>query len=198
MSTVHFEIVGTTPLLMHAPTTIDPLHPVAKEMATIIKAKKASDRTEDDHARLAELEWHAALYVAPGLLDGPVVPTANIKRSLSKGAYYAKGQKVSTAVTNGIDPLDMFAALAYEGPRDPSDLYKDGRFADRRAVKGGGKVMRTRPRFDKWALVADFELDESLLDFADLAASADMAGRLGLCDGRKIGFGRFTVTTTHV
>jgi hypothetical protein len=193
VSTVQFEITGKTPLLMHAPTTVDPLHPVAKEIAKIVKAKKASDRTEDDHARLAELEWHAALYVAPGIIDGPVVPTANIKRSIAKGAYYTKGQKASNAVTNGLDPREMFVALAYEGPRDPDDLYKTGRFTDRRAVKGGGTVMRTRPKFDQWALVVDFEVDESLLDFDDLLSYAETAGRLGLCDGRKIGFGRFDV-----
>lgn len=197
MSTIRFELVGKTPLLMHAPTTIDPLHPVAKEMASIIKRNKASDRTEEEHARLAELEWHAGLYLAPGLLDGPVVPTANIKRTIAKGAYYTKGQKASTAVTNGMDPREMFVELAYEGPRDPDDLYKTGRFTDRRPVKGGGVVMRTRPKFDQWALVADFEVDESLLDLSDLRAYAEMGGRLGLCDGRKIGFGRFGVVTKN-
>lgn len=198
MSTVRFEITGKTPLLMHAPTTIDPLHPVSKQMSAIIKRNKASDRTEEEHARLAELEWQAALYIAPGLHDGPVVPTANIKRSIAKGAYYTKGQKASTAVTNGLDPREMFVELAYEGPRDPDDLYKTGRFTDRRPVKGGGTVMRTRPKFDRWALVVDFEVDLSLLDIDDLASYAEMAGRLGLCDGRKIGFGRFSVEMADV
>lgn len=197
MSTVQIKIVGKTPLLMHAPTTIDPLHPVSKEMASIIKRNKASDRTEEEHARLAELEWHAAIYVAPGLHDGPVVPTANIKRSIAKGAYYTKGQKASTAVTNGVDPRDMFVDLAYEGPREPGELYNTGRFTDRRPVKGGGTVMRTRPKFDEWALVAEFEVDESLIDLTDLTTYVEMAGRLGLCDGRKIGFGRFSATVNH-
>jgi hypothetical protein len=198
MSAQRFEIVGKTPLLMHKPTTIDPLHPVAKEMSSIIKRNKASDRTEEEHARLAELEWHAALYLAPGLLEGPVVPTANIKRSFAKGAYYTKGQKASTAVTNGVDPREMFVELAYEGPRDPDKLYSTGNFTDRRPVKGGGVVMRTRPKFDHWALVVEFEVDESQIDLVDLISYAEMAGRLGLCDGRKIGFGRFSVTARNV
>lgn len=197
MTTIRFDIVGRTPLLMHAPTTVDPLHPVAKEMQAIIKRSKASDRTEDEHERLAELEWHAALYVAPGLVEGPVVPTANIKRSVAKGGYYTKGQKASTAVTNGIDPVDMFVPLAFDGPRDPDELYKSGRFTDRRAVKGGGTIIRTRPKFDQWALTVDFELDEAQLDLADLAEYARTAGKLGLCDGRKIGFGRFDVTAAR-
>lgn len=198
MSTVRFEIIGKTPLLMHAPTLIDPLHPAAKEIASIVQRNKASVRPQEDHERLAELEWHGGLYLAPGLADGPVVPTANIKRSIAKGAYYTRGQKASTAVTNGVDPLEMFAELAYEGPRDPDDLYKTGNFADRRPVKGGGTVMRTRPKFDEWAVVAEFAVDDALLDTDDLQAYAQMAGRLGLCDGRKIGFGRFTVKMSRV
>jgi hypothetical protein len=197
MASIRFDIVGRTPLLMHAPTTVDPLHPVSKEMQGIIKRHKASDRTEDEHERLAELEWHAALYVAPGLVEGPVVPTANIKRCMAKGAYYTKGQTASTAVTNALDPTDMFVALAYEGPRDPDELYKSGKFTDRRAVKGGGTVIRTRPKFDHWALVADFQLDEAQLDLTDLGAYARTAGKLGLLDGRKIGFGRFDVSVTR-
>lgn len=198
MTTTHLEIVGRTPLLMHAPVTVDPIHPVSKQMAAITQRTKASQRSEEEHKRLAELEWHAGLYLAPGLIDGPVVPTANIKRCLSKGAFYTGGRDASTNVTNALDPSDMFVALAYEGPRDPDELYASGQFADRRAVKGGGTVMRTRPKFYPWALTVDFELDEGILDFSLLAEYAHTAGKLGLLDGRKIGFGRFNATASRV
>jgi len=62
----------------------------------------------------------------------------------------------------------------------------------------GNRVLRHRPRFDRWALSFTLELDEDMMSPKLLRAIVDDAGkRIGLGDfrlDRKGPFGRFVVT----
>lgn len=186
MIEVRISLVGTSPLLMHNVTLADQDCEPAKAWAQISAKRK---KTEKDRADIARIEWFAGLYLAPGV-EGPVLPTKNILRSLVDGG---KVTRQGVVVTRALTPLDMFSPLAYEGPRDPQALWDSGRFIDRSVVNvGKSKVVRTRPRFDSWAVVADFFLQEDLLGVESLDQIAYTAGRgSGLGDNRINGFGRY-------
>jgi len=56
------------------------------------------------------------------------------------------------------------------------------------------RIMRARPRFDKWALRFEIEFDEDLIGKDKLKEILDFAGaRIGIGDFRPL-FGRFMVT----
>lgn len=188
MSQVRLALTGTSPLLVHNVQLADPDNKWAKEMASI--AAKRSNKTEEDRAALARLEWFGGLYLAPDI-EGPVIPTANVKRCLNEAA---KSKRWGRDVLRSIHPRDLFSPIIYDGPRDPVALYKREEFVDRRVVAiGRQRVVRVRPVFHPWALVLDVELIEDLMDFDQLVEIGQMAGTIeGLGDNRINGFGRFT------
>jgi hypothetical protein len=60
------------------------------------------------------------------------------------------------------------------------------------------RVMRTRPRFDRWSLEFDANYDENLLNFNDVVEAAEYAGQyIGLCDSRPK-YGTFVATITEL
>lgn len=182
------EITGTMPLLMHADTLADPLHPLTKKMKAV-SGKRV--KTDDDHEAMAAMEFHASLYLDD---DGQiVVPGPNILKSLIEGGRITKsGAKIERGVV--IAGTDF--PLVYDGPRDLDALYADKRYVDRRSVKvGQTKVMRVRPIFRKWALRAEAYADPAILSQDTLQAIANDAGQLvGLGDHRKVGgYGRYDI-----
>jgi hypothetical protein len=62
--TISLRLVGVAPLLMHYSRLADPLDPQRIKLAAVT-AKRA--KTEADHHRIAELEWHASLWLHEGL-----------------------------------------------------------------------------------------------------------------------------------
>ena len=53
-------------------------------------------------------------------------------------------------------------------------------------------IVRVRPIFREWQLGCRLSCWRTPLDFADLVAVAELAGRVeGLGDARKLGYGRF-------
>ena len=183
---VKLELTGTSPMLMHNIALADPDNPVVREIQTYTSKRK---KTEDDRRAIERLEWFGGLYVDDGRI---VMPTGNIRRCIVEAG---KISRQGTQVVRALQFADMNVPLAYEGPEDPQELFKREEFHDRSAVGISGKrTMRVRPRFPRWALVADAILLESVMDVDDLRRVAEMAGKaIGLGDNRINGFGRFTV-----
>lgn len=183
---IKLEITGTSPMLMHNISLADPDNPIVREIQTYTGKRK---KTEDDRRAIERLEWFGGLYVEDGRI---VMPTGNIRKSFIQAG---KISKQGTQVTRALQFTEMNVPLSYDGPDDPKELFKLAEFHDRAAVGISGKrTMRVRPKFPRWALVADAILLESVMDIQDLERVAELAGKAeGLGDNRVNGFGRFAV-----
>jgi hypothetical protein len=187
---IRAELTGLRALLMHNVRLADPLDKVTQELAKLTSKRK---KTEDDHALIADVEWRGGLYWDEG---GAYIPTENLVACLREAAT---AWKLGESVRRAVIPIEAQVPLVYEGPKTLDALAKRPEFRLRKAVKntGGGTIVRTRPRFLKWSLAFEVEVDESELSLEDFGRIAERAGRLvGLGDARKIGYGRFTVTVT--
>jgi hypothetical protein len=176
---------------MHSGRLIDPLDTVAKQIKA---ASGKRNKTDDDHAELAQLEWLGGLYYMAEI--GPFVPALNLQKCLIEGARLSRDGK---KVERGVLIETVFIPLEYDGPREPTEMYTDKRFVHRAPVKVmTSRVMRTRPQFWEWRLRAYGQLDSGVIDLVDLRQAADQAGAMiGLGDGRPT-FGRFTCTVQAV
>lgn len=186
MNTIKVRIQGISPLLMHSAAGVDPLHPLNKQKKALTDKKR--NKTDEDHAEVQRLDFILSLYH-----DGerPVVPENNIVGMLVGGARRrSKGQDVLSAVMISPDQVP----LEYDGPRDPEKLYHTDAFRDvRPAGVKTSRVMRCRPRFNKWALTFDIHYDPKIISETTLRDAIDAAASIGLCDYTPR-FGRFEVT----
>lgn len=188
MKQTTITITGRSPLLMHADTLANPLHPLKKEIATYTSKRK---KTDDDHEMIAYLEWKAGMYYDAG--TGPYIPGRMVKAALIRAATKTKeGPKVRS----GLIVLNDKNRLEYTGTRDIDKMWKDGKHTDiRSVVVQRARTMRCRPIFSEWGTTVTVAYDESILDKADILRLFDTAGQLvGVGDYRPENggdFGRF-------
>lgn len=182
---VAFELKGITPLVQHNVRLADKGDFFAKEIAKLTKKRK---RTEEDDQEIAHLEFLGGLYHDPDM--GVHVPTWNVIRALEDAA---KITRQGADVIRALSVLSDKAKVEYDGPRAPEQLWADPLFRFRKIVGvQRSKVMRVRPIFRKWSLLVEADLLEDVLDYTALEQIAAIAGRsVGLCDARKLGYGRF-------
>jgi len=186
MDTVKFTIKGISPLLMHAPRTVDPLDPITVQIKKVTGKRK---KTEEDQAIIAALELEAGIYFDKDL--GPYIPGNCIDASIAKGAAMLKrGRDIKKAYAT----FDERVRLIYKGPRELEKLMKTPEFIDRRPVKvGTSKVMRTRAIFREWSAIVEGMYDPAIFDLADLMQCIELTGRYaGILDYRPR-YGRFSV-----
>ena len=185
------KIKGIRPLLMHNGQLADPLNEWAQALAERTKKK---NKTLADHEEIGRVEFQGGLY----WFDGPVVPSSAIEAMLKRGAMLSRKGKQMTA---GVEVLEDMASLEYDGPRDRAALWdaKDQhgkrRFSDRRGVRvKQNVVIRTRPRFDAWALTFTVNIwQHASVNPSDVEAALRDAGyAVGLFDFRPK-FGLFEV-----
>jgi hypothetical protein len=186
---ITITLSGTATLLMHNGQLVDSFNPV-NQAKKRITGKPARSKTPDDELELRRLEFLGSLYSDPDV--GPYVPGENIARCFrDAGALTRDGKNVVRGlfISTDINPV------AYEGPRDPEDLWKDENFRNVTPVKQGqGRIIRCRPQFRNWTVEAEGILDTNVLDFGALRRIATSAGQMiGLGDWRPR-YGRFTAT----
>src|SRR5919197_6063253 len=182
---VRIVLQGTTPLVMHNPRLADPDDTIARQIASLTsKAKK----TVEDRRAIERLEWFGSLYTAPDI-DGPVVPTANLKECLTEAA---KINRKGRQVTRTLHFRDMHFPLILDGPKELDVLFAEGAYTWRTSVViRGQRTMRMRPIFREWRVEATATLIPDVLDADDLARVVALAGQVeGLGDGRVVGDGR--------
>ena len=180
--------VGVTELITHNNQTVDPLNPIAKKIKVINAKRKKTDADEEERSRL---EWYGALYLDKKT-KVPVIPGRCLAAAIRSGAKKLKlGKLVQEAVQ-----VQQDVPIMYEGSKDPDEMWNDENLRNRAPAKvGQATVMRTRPAFPGWSLEFNIDLDESVLNFAELKEIIDITGRrIGLCDWRPI-YGRFKVET---
>lgn len=148
MERIRFKVRGLTPLLLHNLRLADPLEPVVKEIKKIT-SKGSKKMTEDDHARLSDLEWLGGLYVNEK--QQPIFPADNIQ-----GAFIEAAPKVQRGLRETLKAaisVEADALIVHDGPKTLDGLKADPRFRLRKPMKQMKNVIvRTRPRFPTWSL----------------------------------------------
>ena len=182
---VKITMVGTSALLMHNAQLSNPANSIAMAIAEITSK---TDKTVQDQKEIARLEFSGGLYLGE---EGPVVPAANIRKTLINAA---KARREGKSVERALLPTAVEFPLLYRGPREPDALWAEEQFRFLTPVRvGRARIMRMRPRFNQWSLESEWELIEDMLDFKKLIRISAEAGLIeGLCDGRNQGWGRFT------
>ena len=182
---VNFHIRGASPLLMHNGHLADPMNPFAKAMKAISAKRK---KTDADYAELAKIEFLGGLYTDEN--GQPVIPGEVLEATIVAGAKTSKKGKVakSAIIVDGNFPLD------YAGPKSRDALFDDANHRHVVGVRvGQARVMRTRPKFNRWSLRFQVNYLPDVLDAGEVGDFVTIAGRVcGLGDGRPR-FGRFDV-----
>ena len=177
-------IEGTVPIVMHNGQTADPLNPYSKAIKVISGKRKKVDA---DYEAMAALEWEAALYMDESkriTMYGHVVEACIVG-----GAKKSKsGQQAKTALF-----VDGDAQFFVDGKEvNLADIKDDKRYRLAVPVKVGmARVVRTRPKFDKWSAKFTLHLMDNVSNASEVEGWLRDAGMLvGLCDWRPR-YGRF-------
>ncbi len=181
--TITYRLTSDCPMLMHNGQTADPLNHWSKQMKSISGKRK---KTDADYEELAKIEFMAALYIDK---TGPIVPAANVDSMLVNAA---KKLREGPLVKSGVFCLKN-ASLEYDGPRDPDGLWNAETFRHVAIVRVQmARVARTRPVFNEWAADVSLNIEDSLVNPAQVDAWMNVAGsQIGLGDWRPQ-HGRFT------
>lgn len=168
---IRCTIEGISPLLMHAFPMVD--------------AKGLDKKPAEEQAEFVTYRTPAGeLYI----------PSVAFQRCLVSAASYSKGKGRSTLQK----PVAACVLISPEYLVLPQQEYTiDARPVVIAATKG--RVLRYRPRFERWGVTCMIEFDDLLLRETDIRQIVDDAGaRVGLLDfrpERKGPFGRFMVTS---
>ena len=187
MKKLHITLNGTSPLIEHSPKCVNPLHPLAKEMKKYTSKRK---KTEEDLIKVSDLEWESGVYWDDNL--GLVIPNECLAATILEGAKLNKNgsaiQKYAQIVT-ALAPLDIGEPQNYEKLK--TDV--------RSVCVQRARVIRTRPRFNTWRCEFDLLFDETKIDPDIIALAIENAGNyVGLCEMRKMGYGRFAAAIEEV
>lgn len=185
------KIRGTSPLIMHnGAAGLDTRSPANVEKAAIAK-KRGSNRTEADDERLRELECQVSLWLDEE--NKPTIPPTALRRMLEDSA---KKHKQGAQVREGliVDKVEKFEYDTDALGATLEELGKNAQFTVPVVVQRA-RILRTRAKFDKWALTFTVDSDEEQVDEQQLRSWLIIGGsRIGLGDWRpsKSGFhGRF-------
>lgn len=171
---------------MHNGQLADPLNKFSKDLKRV-SGKRA--KTDADFAEMAKIEWYASLYVDDGKL---CIPMEVLEAALVEGAKKQKlgKQTQSTLFVTGN------AILHFDGDKLTADeLWERGANRLTTGVRiQRNRVMRTRPRIEKWWCEAEVQFDDKILDPAKITEIVTTTGReIGIGDWRPK-FGRFTAS----
>jgi len=192
MEKLHVTLNGTTPLIMHSPKCVNPLHPIAIKLKPLTSKRK---KTEADYATISDLEWEAGVYWDDNV--GLYIPNECIIAAFVEGA---KKNKNGSAFQKYVQVLDSIIPLDIGEVQNYKKMKTDPRFRDvRSVVVQRSRVNRTRPRFNTWRCEFDIIFEEEQIDTNVIALAIENAGNyIGLCDNRKNGYGRFATIINEV
>ena len=175
---------GISPLIMHSCKCVNPLHPISLEMKKYTSKRK---KTEEDLKIISDLEWKAAVYWKDGV--GPVIPSECIEATIQNGAKaFRKGADIQKYVM----VEEMEAPLEYGANLTMEELINDYNYRDTRpVVVQRARIIRTRPRFNRWQISFTLNYDLGKIDLETIVQSIEQAGAyVGICDGRPK-YGKF-------
>lgn len=183
-------IKGISPLIQHnGAAGLDTRSPANIEKAALAR-KKGSNRTETDDDRIRELECQTSLWLDGG--GAPTVPEAALRAVIETGARKLRqGPQVREGlIVEQVEKFDYDKSLG----ANVEELGRNAQFTTGVVVQRS-RILRTRAKFDQWAVTFRLECDDELVDQEQLASWLDIGGRrIGLGDWRpeKSGhYGRF-------
>lgn len=180
---------GTNPMLMHNERLADPLNEYAKRLKALTSVRGNAKSTEAHIEEVARAEWEGGLYYDPEV--GPYVPAFNILAAISSGARLSK---LGKEIERGVVVVGDMIPLVYKGPRDLDGMWA-AKMRDRSGVKvGQQKVMRTRPKFQNWALEFDVAYENARITRDDLLRVMRDAGAMTGIGDFRARYGRFEVS----
>ena len=184
MKTLRVTWTGDGTLIMHSCKCVNPLHPIAKELKKYTSKKT---KTDEDLEIISNLEWEAGAYWDDEI--GLYIPAENIEATIKNGAKANKKGKDIEKYVNVKDPMIPFD---YGENLTKEELIKDFRFRDTRPMTvNRSKVIRTRPRFNRWRITFEMEYAEDKIDIETIVNAMEYAGQyVGLCDSRPR-YGKF-------
>lgn len=184
---LQFKIEGVSPLLMHSDSGVDVDSPLSKAISSIT-SKQASKKTVEDREEIKRLEWLQGVYLDSE--NNIVLPMQNFRKCVIDAAKITRDGK---NVERGLSSLTLLPLLDHDGSGDPDEMAVDLAFRDCRSVKvGQARVLRTRPRFNRWSVTYQAMIFTNVIGSDDVIEFVKLAGRsIGLGDNRTNGFGRF-------
>ena len=184
-------IGGTSPLITHnGAAGLDTRSPANLEKAHI--TSKKGPRTVSEEERLRELECFTSLYLDQWA--APTLPEAALRSNIETAARKLRhGPKVREGlIVESVEQFDYDKTLGTTA----GELARSCQFTVGVRV-GTARILRTRARFDVWAVTFVVETDDELIDQDNLLTWLDIGGRrIGLGDWRpeKSGhYGRYKV-----
>jgi len=192
MKMLHVTMYGTSPLIMHSPKCVNPLHPIARRMKEYTSKRK---KTEEDLLTISDLEWEAGVYWDDTV--GLYIPNECIAATLINGA---KMHKLGANVKKYCHVQTLMAPLDIGEVQDYDRLKSDVRYRDTRDVcVQRARVNRTRPRFNTWKTEFDMTYEDDKIDIGDIAlAFANAGDYVGICEMRDRGYGKFVADIQEV
>lgn len=198
MKNLQINWKGTTPLIMHSCKCVNPLHTISKELSKYT-SKRGKSKTEEDFVIISKLEWLGGAYLVNDEFtdindyfekdNDLYIPAQNIEATIINAA---KTFKLGTAVEKYCKVIDDKNSFNYGEKKPIKELIEDKRYQDVRPMGVmGKKVIRTRPRFDRWETTFVYQYDEDKINLDSIVNAIEYAGQyVGLCDSRPK-YGKF-------
>lgn len=192
MKKLHVTLNGTSPLIMHSPKCVNPLHELSKRMKEYTSKRK---KTDEDLQIISDLEWESGVYWEDNV--GLYIPNEAIAATIQNGAKLNKNGKDIQRfafVLNSLIPLDIGEVQDYE------KMKVEPRFRDVRSVcVQKSRVIRTRPRFNTWRCEFDMMIDDEHMNVETLQLAIQNSGKfVGILEMRNLGYGRFAADIREV
>ena len=172
-------IGGISPLITHnGAAGLDTRSPANIEKAHI--TSKKGPRTVSEEERLRELECLTSLYLDQR--GAPTVPEAALRSNIEAAARKLRhGPKVREGLI--VEEVEQFHYDKSLGT-SAGELARSCQFTVGVRVQRS-RILRTRAKFDDWAVTFVVEADDELVDQEELLAWLDIGGRrIGLGDWR--------------
>jgi hypothetical protein len=179
------RLVGIAPMLQHNEILVDAMNPLVRVHKQLTTKRR---KTEADLEAIKKSEWTLGMYRED---DRPCVPVDWLLATIKEGA---RKNKLGKQAQSGIFPVCASFPLEYDGPKDLEGMWQSERFLDYRGIRNqAAKVMRARPRFDRWSVSVRLDVSEPVISCEDVITALKIAGAtIGIGDYRPR-FGRFAV-----
>lgn len=185
--TLKVRLTGASPLLLHNGQTANPLNVYAKQLKAVSSKR---NKTEEDFAALAKIEFLAGLYTDSK--GAYTLPGHNLEAALLEGARKNKnGRQVQGGAFVVNDPKLTFPG----SEKKPEDLWEGQEHALMVSVRvQKNRVMRCRPLIPTgWTCVVEMKYDPAILEEPAILQAWETAGlERGIGDWRPK-YGRFSV-----
>jgi hypothetical protein len=193
MAKEKFEVkfIGEKTLIMHNTRLANPFDPLTREYKILTK-KKA--KTDEDLMKIAHIEFEAGLYW-DYKLNRPFIPAHMIDAVLLNGA---KKNKLGVQAKTAIEIIEEKPEFIHFGPKTIEDLWENDEYRDVRfMVVNRARILRTRPRFERWSVTFIAELDTSVMTPQDFLTVVSNAGQCGIGDSHPR-YGRFIADVKQI